>query len=39
MIRQRTALEEMIWLADSFADLQFKHDSDIAERVIFRYQI
>lgn len=37
MIRQerRTALEEVIWLADSFYDLQFKHDSDIAERVIF----
>ena len=37
MIRQerRTALEEVIWLADSFYDLQFKHDSDITERVIF----
>lgn len=36
-IRQerRTALEEVIWLADSFYDLQFKHDSDITERVIF----
>ena len=36
-IRQerRTALEEIMWLADSFYDLQFKHDSDIAERVIF----
>lgn len=36
-IRQekRTALEEIIWLADSFYDLQFKHDSDITERVIF----
>lgn len=36
-IRQerRTAYEEMIWLADSFYDLQFKHDSDITERVIF----
>jgi predicted GH43/DUF377 family glycosyl hydrolase len=32
---RRTALEEVIWLADSFYDLQFKHDSDIAERVIF----
>src|SRR6202020_227085 len=30
-IRQerRIALEEIIWLADSFYDLQFKHDSDI----------
>ncbi|MFV8370053.1 glycoside hydrolase family 130 protein [Flavobacterium sp. LB2R40] len=37
MIRQerRIALEEVIWLADSFYDLQFKHDSDITERVIF----
>lgn len=36
-IRQerRTALEEVIWLADSFYDLEFKHDSDITERVIF----
>ena len=36
-IRQerRTALEEILWLADSFYDLQFKHDSDITERVIF----
>lgn len=36
-IRQerRTALEEINWLANSFYDLQFKHDSDITERVIF----
>ncbi|MCV9928650.1 glycoside hydrolase family 130 protein [Flavobacterium sp. LS1R49] len=36
-IRQerRTALEEVIWLADSFYDIQFKHDSDITERVVF----
>ena len=36
-IRQerRTALEEILWLADSFYDLQFKHDSDLTERVIF----
>lgn len=32
---RRRALEEMTWLADSFYDLQFKHDSDITERVIF----
>lgn len=32
---KRTALEEVLWLADSFYDLQFKHDSDITERVIF----
>lgn len=32
---RRTALEEVLWLADSFYDLQFKHDSDITERVIF----
>jgi predicted GH43/DUF377 family glycosyl hydrolase len=37
LIRQerRSALEEILWLADSFYDLQFKHDSDITERVIF----
>jgi len=36
-IRQerRTALEEIIWLANSFYDVQFSHDSDITERVIF----
>jgi uncharacterized protein YciU (UPF0263 family) len=28
-------LEEIIWLADSFYDIEFKHDSDIFERVIF----
>lgn len=32
---RRTALEEVLWLADSFYDLRFKHDSDITERVIF----
>jgi predicted GH43/DUF377 family glycosyl hydrolase len=32
---RKRALEEMTWLADSFYDLQFKHDSDITERVIF----
>lgn len=32
---RRTALEEVTWLADSFYDLNFKHDSDITERVIF----
>jgi predicted GH43/DUF377 family glycosyl hydrolase len=32
---RRMALEEVTWLADSFYDLQFKHDSDITERVIF----
>jgi predicted GH43/DUF377 family glycosyl hydrolase len=34
-IERRRALEEMTWLADSFYDVQFKHDSDITERVIF----
>jgi hypothetical protein len=33
--RQEMAFEEIIWLADSFYDIQFKHDSDISERVIF----
>jgi predicted GH43/DUF377 family glycosyl hydrolase len=32
---RRMALEEMTWLADSFYDVQFKHDSDITERVLF----
>jgi predicted GH43/DUF377 family glycosyl hydrolase len=32
---KRSALEEIKWLADSFYDIQFKHDSDITERVIF----
>jgi predicted GH43/DUF377 family glycosyl hydrolase len=32
---RRMALEEMTWLADSFYDVQFKHDSDITERVFF----
>ena len=36
-IRQerRSALEEIIWLSNSYYDLIFKHDSDITERVIF----
>ncbi len=32
---RKMALEEMTWLADSFYDVQFKHDSDITERVLF----
>lgn len=32
---RKVALEEILWLANSFYDLQFKHDSDITERVIF----
>ena len=32
---KKSALEEISWLADSFYDIQFKHDSDITERVIF----
>jgi predicted GH43/DUF377 family glycosyl hydrolase len=32
---RRVALNEIIWLANSFRDLHFKHDSDITERVIF----
>ncbi|MBK5278206.1 MAG: glycoside hydrolase family 130 protein [Bacteroidia bacterium] len=34
-VERRQALEEVTWLADSFYDVQFKHDSDITERVIF----
>jgi hypothetical protein len=32
---RKMVLEEIIWLADSFYDIEFKHDSDIFERVIF----
>ncbi|MBL3657171.1 MULTISPECIES: glycoside hydrolase family 130 protein [Fulvivirga] len=32
---RRLALQEVTWLADSFYDVQFTHDSDITERVIF----
>lgn len=32
---RRMALEEVTWLADSFYDVAFKHDSDITERVLF----
>jgi predicted GH43/DUF377 family glycosyl hydrolase len=31
----REAYDEVIWLMDSFYDIEFKHDSDISERVIF----
>ena len=32
---KKEAYEEVIWLLDSFYDVEFKHDSDISERVIF----
>jgi len=32
---RRMALNEMTWLVDSFYDIQFSHDADITERVIF----
>lgn len=32
---RRMALEEMTWLADSYYDVEFHHDSDISERVLF----
>lgn len=31
----KEAYKEVIWLMDSFYDIQFNHDSDISERVIF----
>ena len=31
----KEAFEEVIWLLDSFYDIEFNHDSDISERVIF----
>jgi len=32
---RKEAYEEVNWLMDSFYDIQFKHDTDISERVIF----
>jgi predicted GH43/DUF377 family glycosyl hydrolase len=32
---KKEAFEEVLWLMNSFYDIQFKHDSDISERVIF----
>ena len=32
---KKEAFEEILWLMNSFYDIQFKHDSDISERVIF----
>jgi predicted GH43/DUF377 family glycosyl hydrolase len=32
---KREAFEEVLWVMNSFYDVQFKHDSDISERVIF----
>jgi len=32
---KRQALEEIVWLVDSYYDIQFKRDSDISERVIY----
>jgi predicted GH43/DUF377 family glycosyl hydrolase len=31
----KMVLEEIIWLADSFYDIKFKHDSDFSEQAIF----
>ncbi|MGO3184375.1 MAG: glycoside hydrolase family 130 protein [Aequorivita sp.] len=32
---KRLALEEITWLVDSYYDIEFEHDSDISERVIY----
>lgn len=32
---RKQALEEIVWLVDSYYDIEFDHDSDISERVIF----
>jgi hypothetical protein len=32
---KRIILEDLQWLVDSFYTLEFKHDHDITERVIF----
>jgi predicted GH43/DUF377 family glycosyl hydrolase len=34
-LEKKEAYEEVLWLLNSFYDVQFKHDSDISERVIF----
>jgi len=34
-IENRDAYKEVLWLMNSFYDIQFKHDSDMSERVIF----
>jgi predicted GH43/DUF377 family glycosyl hydrolase len=34
-LEKKEAYEEVLWLMNSFYDIQFKHDSDISERVIF----
>jgi len=34
-IDKRTALEEITWLVDSYYDIDFHHDADISERVLF----
>ncbi len=34
-IDKKLALEEIIWLVDSYYDIEFQHDSDISERVIY----
>lgn len=33
--KKKIILEELLWLVDSYYNLEFKHDSDITERVIF----
>ncbi|WP_026449650.1 glycoside hydrolase family 130 protein [Aequorivita capsosiphonis] len=32
---KKLALEEITWLVDSYYDIEFEHDSDISERVIY----
>lgn len=34
-LAKREALEEITWLVDSYYDIEFQHDSDISERVVF----
>lgn len=34
-LEKKEAYEEVLWLLNSFYDIEFKHDSDISERVIF----
>tara|TARA_R110002049_G_scaffold176559_3_gene343753 strand:- start:315 stop:1676 length:1362 start_codon:yes stop_codon:yes gene_type:complete len=34
-LAKKRALEEITWLVDSYYDIEFQHDSDLSERVVF----
>ncbi|ANH82550.1 glycosidase [Niabella ginsenosidivorans] len=35
LLEQKKAIEEILWLADSYTEIKFSLDTDLAERVIF----